>query len=319
MRRGSRAVALLLAALAVPHLVSAQPSAPARRIGYLGAGTGRGAADLVFGETLRRLGWIEGGTVAIESRWAGGDLDRLYAEVSELARLRVEVIAIVSTSPGAVAAVTYGSASIPVVVTMHDLRGLAGLGRPGGNITGPTFMFSDLHAKRLQLLKEAVPGARRVATLWRGSPFAGLDPHAAAAGLGLVIRRVEVTGPAEFEAAYATMARERAGALLVGSDDLFLLQRRQIAELSAGHRLPTICDLREYVEAGALMSYGPSLTDMARSAAVYVDKILRGARPGDLPIEQPKKFELVVNLRTAKAIGLTIPQSLLQRADEVIQ
>jgi putative ABC transport system substrate-binding protein len=276
---------------------------------------------------LRDLGWIEGRNLRVEWRWADGKVERLSGFATELAKLNVDLI-VAPQSDSALAAKRV-TRTIPIVHVLAGdpiADGLAtSLARSGGNVTGLTMTPSpEIAGKRLELLKETT-GASRIAVLRnpaRRYPYIELaqrEVNASAQVLGIQLRVVEAGGPDQFEAAFAAMVRGRTEALLTLEDSMFWLHRRVLAEIEAKYRLPTMHDLREYVEAGSLMAYGPDLRDLFRRAATYVDKILKGAKPADLPIEQPTKFELVINLKTAKALGLTIPQSLLLRADEVIE
>ncbi len=267
---------------------------------------------------------VEGQDIAIESRWAEGKHDRLPALAADLVRSKVDVIVV--GSGAATQAAQQATRTIPIVMsTVADPVGsglVASLARPGGNVTGLTIMSTDLAGKQLQLLREVVPKVSRVAFLRNPdnpSSAAGLrEAEAAARGLGVRLQTLEARNPQEIDSAFAAMTRERAGALLILPDGIFLSQRRQIAELAVKRRLPSIDGRTEYAEAGGLMAYSANFFDLQRRAATYVDKILKGAKPADLPVAQPTKFELVINLRTAKAIGLTIPPSLLQRADQII-
>jgi putative ABC transport system substrate-binding protein len=315
----------LLAASRVAH---AQPAGKVHRIGYLGSGSITSNPHLpgAFRQGLRELGWIEGQNIVIEYRFADGRLDRLPALAAEVVRLKVDIIA-ASPTPAALAAKN-ATGTIPIVFTsVPDPVGLglvASLARPGGNVTGLTYSVGfNIFGKDLELLKEAVPKARRVAVLSNpaspSQPLTMSEIRDAARSLGLQLLLVEARGPGDFDGAFAAMAKERVGALFVVTDPAFIPHRARLTELTAKNRLPSIFTQREDAEAGALMSYGPSLSDMYRRAATYVDKILKGAKPADLPVEQPTKFELVINLKTARAIGLTLPQSLVQRADEVIR
>jgi putative ABC transport system substrate-binding protein len=315
----------LLAASRVAH---AQPAGKVHRIGYLGAGSSTSNPHLpgAFRQGLRELGWIEGQNIVIEYRFAEGRLDRLPDLAAEVVRLKVDIIT-ASPTPAALAAKN-ATGTIPIVFTsVPDPVGLglvASLARPGGNVTGLTYSVGfNIFGKDLELLKEAVPRARRVAVLSNpaspSQPLTMSEIRDAARSLGLQLLLVEARGPGDFDGAFAAMAKERVGALFVVTDPAFIPHRARLTELTAKNRLPSIFTQREDAEAGALMSYGPSLSDMYRRAATYVDKILKGAKPADLPVEQPTKFELVINLKTARAIGLTLPQSLVQRADEVIR
>jgi putative ABC transport system substrate-binding protein len=315
----------LLAASRVAH---AQPAGKVHRIGYLGSGSITSNPHLpgAFRQGLRELGWIEGQNIVIEYRFADGRLDRLPALAAEIVGLKVDIIA-ASPTPAALAAKN-ATGTIPIVFTsVPDPVGLglvASLARPGGNVTGLTYSVGfNIFGKDLELLKEAVPKARRVAVLSNpaspSQPLTMSEIRDAARSLGLQLLLVEARRPGDFDGAFAAMAKERVGALFVVTDPAFIPHRARLTELTAKNRLPSIFTQREDAEAGALMSYGPSLSDMYRRAATYVDKILKGAKPADLPVEQPTKFELVINLKTARAIGLTLPQSLVQRADEIIR
>jgi len=321
------AVFILTASLAA----EAQPTGKIYRIGYLAAGWGSGTAYLrpleAFRQGLRELGWVEGQNVLIEYRFAEGRLERLPGLAEELVRLKVDVIA-ASPTPAALAAKN-ATRTIPIVgMSLTEPVGVglvASLARPGGNVTGVAYGFdTDIFGKQLELLKEVIPKVRRVAVLSNpgnspAQPLIMSSVEGAARSLGLQLQLLEARGPGEFDSAFAVMAKERAGALLVTGDPMFFLHRARLAELAVKNRLPSMSTQGQWVEAGGLMSYGPSFPDLYRRAATYVDKILKGARPADLPIEQPTKFELVINLKTAQALGLTIPRSLLQRADQVIE
>jgi putative ABC transport system substrate-binding protein len=321
------AVFILAASLAA----EAQPTGKVYRIGYLSQGSGSSSAYLrpleEFRQGLRDLGWVEGQNVIIEYRFAEGQPDRLPALAEELVRLKVDVIAATPT-PAAVAAKN-ATRTIPIVgmgLTEPVALGLvASLPRPGGNVTGVTYSVdADIFAKQLELLREVVPKVRKVAVLSNPGSNPALtliitSIKTAAGSLGLQLQLLEVRAPGEFDNAFAAMANERTGALLVTGDPMLLLNRTRLADLAKKYRVPSMSTQGQWVEAGGLMSYGPSLPDLWRRAATYVDKIIKGARPADLPIEQPTKFELVINLKTAKALGLTFPRSLLQRADQVIE
>jgi putative ABC transport system substrate-binding protein len=322
--------AMLGLVLLVTPLADAQPAGRVYRIGYLTAGSPTGdtrARDALL-EGLRELGWVEGRNIVIEQRFAEGRLDRFPDLAAELVRLKVDVIAASTASP--VMAARNATATIPIVmlaVTDPVGRGLvASLSRPGGNVTGVAYgVGTDTFGKGLELLKEAVPRVRRVAVLSNpdspGQLLMTTHIKGAARSLGLEIQLVEARGPAQFDAAFAAMARGGAEALLVVTDPTYLLPgaAARLADLAARGRLPSMHAQRPPVEAGGLMSYGPSIVALFRRGAVFVDRILKGARPADLPVEQPTKFELVINLKTAKALGLTIPPAVLARADEVIQ
>jgi putative ABC transport system substrate-binding protein len=316
--------------LAAPLAAEAQPPEKVPRVGYLNPGSPSDPLSQrrleAFRQGLRDLGYVEGQNIAIESRWAEGQYDRYPALAADLVRSKVDVI--VAQSGAATQAAQQATRTIPIVMSLvNDPVGsglVASLARPGGNVTGLTIISPDLVGKQLQLLKEVVPEVSRVALLRHPDNPASAaqlrEAEAAARALGVRLQTLEARGPQEIDSAFAAMTRERAGALLIIPDAIFVNQRRQIAELAAKRRLPSIYGgTTGYAEAGGLMVYGPNPLDLKRRAATYVDKILKGAKPGDLPVEQPTKFELVINLKTAKALGLTIPQSLLLRADEVIE
>ncbi len=330
MKRGMAGllVALALGLLAAPTAAAQPPRMP--RIGYLEAySPSAGALRLEsFRQGLRELGYVEGQNVAIEYRDAAGDTERLSQFAAELVRLRVDVIVTLAT-PGALAARRATNAIPIVVVAMADpvRDGLvASLARPGGNITGSTFLGPELVPKRLELLKEAVPGASRVAVLWHPEVYSERtmtdmlkETEGAARTLGVQLQALGARGPNDFAGAFAAMRRGRADALIVFPSPMFYYEHRRIVDLAAKARLPAVYPWREGVDAGGLMGYGASIPDLFRRAATYVDKILKGTKPADLPVEQPTRFELVVNLKTAKALGLTFPQTILVRADQVIQ
>ena len=314
--------------LAAPLAAWAQPVAKPPRIGLLAPGSASDASLRLeaFLQGLRERGLIEGENVVIEYRWGGGRLDRLPDLAAELVRLKVD--AIFAPASAATIAAQNATKTMPIVTaTFGDPVGrgtIASLARPGGNVTGLSYSVGpEISSKQLELLKEVVPKVSRVAVLGNpdNPPYGAFLREAEVAGrsLGVQLQVLEARGPNDFDRAFAAMVKQRAGALLVLAEPVSLLHRTPLAELAAKNRLPAIYGFREYVEAGGLLAYGPNLSDLWRRAATYVDKILKGARPGDLPVEQPTKFELVINLKTAKALGLTIPPSLLGRADEVIQ
>ena len=320
-------VAGTLGLLATPLVAEAQAGGKVARIGFLETGSlsanlhGRGS----FRERLRELGYLEGRNVAFESRGADGKVEQLAGLATELIGLKVDVI--VTAGSEAVLAAKQATSTIPIVMAIvSDPVGLgiiASLARPGGNVTGVTDLDIEQIGKRLELLKELVPGLSRVALVWkRGHPKeqeALREAEVAARSVGIRLQRVGVREPDEFQGAFTAMTREHAGAFLVVADTMFSTHRVRLVDLAAKGRLPAIFWRREFVEAGGLMSYGSSYSEQYRHAATYVDKILKGAKPADLPVEQPTKFELVINLKTAKALGLTIPPSVLARADEVIE
>ena len=320
--------ALVGSLLGEPRIGHAQPTGRVYRIGILSGGSAMTSRRFpeAFKEGLRELGWVEGQNIVVETRFADGKLDRLADLAADLVRLKVDVI-VAGPSPSARAAKN-ATATIPIVMTgvgFPDELGLvASLARPGGNVTGVAFSVGpEIFGKGLELLKEVAPKLRRVAILSNprnpGHTVAIRNVKDAARSLGLQPLFMETVGPEELDGAFTAMARERVAALLVVTDPLFVAQRAQVADLAARIRRPAVYSVREFVEAGGLMSYGPSLIAQYRRAAVFVDKILRGTKPADLPVEQPTKYELAINLKTAKALGLTIPDSLLQRADELVQ
>jgi ABC-type uncharacterized transport system substrate-binding protein len=313
--------------LAVPLAAVAQQAGKVPRIGYLGTRTLPDFGVDAFRQGLRELGWIEGQNIVVDYRLAEGQLDRLPDLAAELVRLKVDII-VAQATPGAAAA-KKATDTIPIVmVPVGDPVGLgliASLARPGGNVTGLSYSVGGLEiiGKQLELLKETLPKIRRVAILLNPAnptrPVAMRDVEVAARSLALQLQFVEARHPDEFDSAFGAMGKARTGGLVVMADTMFVLHRTRLADLAARRRLPTAYGWREHVEAGGLMSYGPSLSDLFRRSATFIDRILKGAHPGDLPVEQPTKFELVINAKTAKALGLTIPQSLLARADQVIQ
>jgi putative ABC transport system substrate-binding protein len=318
----------LAGAVAVPLAVEAQSAAKVYRIGFLSSSSSSaGIARLeAFKHGLRELGYLEGQNLAIEYRWAEGKNDRLPALAADLVRLRVDVIVTQGTLTALAARRT--TSTIPIVFTVagDPLRAglIASLARPGGNVTGLAVMGSEMTAKRLELLREAVPALARIAVLWNSANPSSTpefkETETAARALGMQAQSVEVKDASMLDRAFAAMIREQAKAIIVLSDNMLFGQRKQIAHLAAHQRLAGIAWTREFAEdGGLLMVYGPDISEMHRRAAAYVGKILRGANPADLPVEQPTKFELVINLKTAKALGLTIPPSLLARADQVIE
>ncbi len=323
--RLAAAAALLL--LAAPLTPDAQPAGKVHRIGYLSSGSSTVTPHVIeaFRQGLRELGWVEGQNIVIAYRFAEYKYDRLPDLAAELVRLKVDII--VAPATPAAAAAKKATGTIPIVmIGVGDPVGtgfVASLARPGGNVTGSSYSVGlEIYAKHLELLKEAVPKVRRVAILSNPTnPAHALwmsEIKDAGRSLGVQLQFLEARGPTEFDGAFAAMAKERAGALLVVADGMFMLHRTRLADLAAKSRLPSL-GYKELVEAGGLMSYGPSLPDLWRRAATFVDKILKGAKPADLPVEQPAKFELVINVKTARALGFTIPQRLLVRADQVIE
>jgi putative ABC transport system substrate-binding protein len=329
MRFPRRAFLALLAgtALARPGRASAQPSGKIHRVGFLGNSTEALEANLVgpFREGLRERGYTEGQNVNIVYRWAEGKYERLPTLVAELIAAPVDII--VTAGTPAALAVKRATTTIPLVmVAVGDPVGtglVKSLAHPGGNLTGLVSIAPDLEGKRLELLAEVVPKLSSVAFLMNlANPFhvtSETQARAAAKALNLRIAFFPIVAEAEFEPAFQAIAAQRPGALVMLADRLFLHHRERIVEFSARHRLPTVYAYVELVRAGGLMSFGPSYPGMHRRAAYFVDRILKGARAADLPMEQPNKFELLINLKTARAYGLTIPQPVLLRADEVIE
>jgi putative ABC transport system substrate-binding protein len=313
-------LAMVSGSLLAAPLAAAAQQVKINRIGVLTAGPIE-----PFRQSLRELGYVEGQNVALEVRQTEGKPERLEELAFELARLKVDVI--VATYPAAVFSARRASATIPIVMVNTpdpvDLGFVASLARPGGNITGVTSLSVDVSLKQLELLKEAVPRASRIAVLWNpDNPWhpvtvKGLQGRGRA--LGVQLQFLPVRGPDEFDKAYQAMLTNRAQAIVVLADPMTFVHRRELANLAVKHGLPTMGSLRAYAEAGSLLSFWAEGTDLWRRAATYVDKIFKGARPGDLPIEQPTRYELVVNLKTAKALGLKIPPSVLARADQVIE
>ena len=320
-------ISLALSILLVAFSSEAQQPAKVPRVGMLlGPSRAAAAANIeAFRQGLRELGYVEGQNIAVELRFGEGKVDLLPDLAAELVRLRADVI--VTWGTPAAGAAKKATSTIPIVmaaaVNPVGTGLVASLARPGGNITGLSSGFSEMYGKTLELLKEVVPRVPRIGVLWNpDNPATTLgfkETQAAARTLRVKLQPLEVRDPTEFEGAFAAMIRERAGALQVIHELMFFTHRQRIVELVAKNRLPAVYARREYVDAGGLMSYGVNFRDNFRRAAAYVDKILKGANPADLPVEQPTRFELVINLKTAKALGLTIPQSVLFRADHVIQ
>jgi len=327
-------VALVLNVIAAPLAAEAQRS-EVPRIGILSSFAKPDPHVEALKRGIRVLGWVEGENVVLENRYANGQFERLPALAADLVRVKVDVI-VVDACGAPLNAASQATSAIPIVVAAcnDDLVAtglISSLARPGGNLTGLSELTPELGAKRLELLKEVAPRARRVAVLWNpaySERFSAnfrfwssdwKEMRAAAQVLSMTLQSVEIRGPDDLAAAFSAMARERAEALTTFSDRLIVLHRERIADLAAKNRLPAVYASREIVDAGGLMSYGSSPADMFQRAAVYVDKILKGAKPADLPVEQPTKFTFVINLKAAKALGLTISQSLLIRADDAIQ
>jgi putative ABC transport system substrate-binding protein len=318
-------VALMLSLLAVPLAAAAQPSGHVYRIGFLSTDPLSGHLWEALLDGLREHGYSEGRNLVFERRFSEGKAERFPELAAELVRLRVDCI-LVSTTPAALAA-KHATQTIPIVMTtaIDPVGGglVASLARPGGNLTGLSVLAPELSGKRLELLQEVVPGLTRVAVLWNAANPANAaawhETQAAAGALGLRLHAQAVRDTQDFEGAFARMAQARPEALLVLEDALINMHQPHIAEFVTQQHLPSVFVHREWVMAGGLMSYGPSLPDLFRRAATYVDKLLKGAKPADLPVEQPMKFELVLNLKTAQALGLMIPPRVLFQADEVLR
>jgi ABC-type uncharacterized transport system substrate-binding protein len=319
-------IALFSSAAAWPLVAGAETPSKIPRVGYIGGATQMEASNRfeAFRQGLRDLGYVEGHTIALEVRWAEGRMERMQELVAELVSLKVDVL-VAGTTP-AVLAAKKATGTIPIVMLATDPVGLgliASLARPGGNVTGLSYFNEAISGKRLQLLQELVPGLTRVAVL--RNPLSGTDAifwretEVAARKLGVELQPFEVRGPDDFEAAFAAAKRGNAQALIVFDDVLTLTYRHRIVPLAASSRLPALYGLREFPDNGGLLSYGPNLTDHLRRLATFVDKILKGAKPADLPVEQPTKFDLIINRKTANALGITVPPSLLAQADEVIE
>jgi putative ABC transport system substrate-binding protein len=313
---------------ATPLAAEAQQAAKIVRIGWLGLNLAS-APHLpeTFRQGLRDLGYVEGRNLVIEYRDAEGKSERLPALAAELVALKVDVILALGTLQALAA--KQATRTLPIVFASGDPVGgglVTSLARPGGNLTGLSALNTDLVGKGLELLMQTVPGVSRVAALWQPGGLGERmekdilkEADVAARALGVRLQFVEARGPADFDRAFSEMTRVRAGALDVLPCSMFIAERRRLVDLAAKNRLPAVYPWRDGVDAGGLMSYGANNADLFRRASTYVDKILKGAKPADLPVEQPTKFELVINLKTAKALGLTIPPSVLGRADEIIQ
>ena len=320
---------LTLCAMLFALCFSAEAQQPGKvpRIGFLGNSTAALEANLIgpFREGLRDLGYIEGKNISIEYRWAEGKYERFPDLIAELIALKVDVVVIAGTP--ATQAYQKARTSIPlVVVAVGDPVGtgiVASLNRPGGNITGLTSISPELEGKRIELLREVIPKLSHIAVLWNPKnayhAIENKQVEAAAAALRMKVLYLGVETHEQLDNAFAQIVKERPGALLVLADRVFLHNRVLIMDFAAKHRLPGVYAYVELVEAGGLMSYGPNYADMHRRAATYVDKILKGTKPADLPVEAPIKFELVINLKAAKRIGVTVPPSVLYRADRVIK
>jgi putative ABC transport system substrate-binding protein len=315
-------------AVLAPLAAEAQQAGTVYRIGYLSPGRRDQVAHIwdAFERTLRDLGYVEGRNIVLERRFADGKLEQLPKLVAELVRLKVDLI--VAGTNASIVAAKQATTAIPIVMVLAldpvGMGFIASYAKPGGNLTGTAFDVSpETAGKTVELLKEIAPRLTRLAVFWNPS-FPGRRQYVKSAEdagqrLGIAVDVTEMRMSTEIDPALAAVSSQRVGAIFVISDPVLYARRRDIAVWAVKDGRPTVCDLREFVEAGSLMSYGASMAELARRAAMYVDKILKGAKPADLPVEQPTKFELVINRKTAKALGLTIPQSLLLRADQVIE
>ena len=321
---GTFALAPVLILCATPRVAEAQQPTKVFRIVELNPSSAPQEQQRVFRQTLRELGYVQGENILIEDRFAAGSEDRLRESAAEAVRLKVDVIFAVSSL--AIRAATNATKTIPIVGL--DLESdpvasgfIAGLARPGGNLTGVFLDLPELNGKGLELLKEAIPGIARVAVLRDPAQNTALlrGAEVAARSLGLQLQIVEARGSSDLESAFRAAVRGRNRALMVIPSPRFGAHRKLIGDLAAKHRLPTTSMFSHYTETGLLMSYGPNLYGLFSQAAIYVDKILKGAKPGDLPVQRPTRFKMIVNLKTARALGLTVPQSILIRADRVIQ
>jgi putative tryptophan/tyrosine transport system substrate-binding protein len=321
-------LALAIGVVAAPFLAASQPSQRVYRVGHLAAGgrTPDGAPPSPLREGLRELGYLEGKNVAYEARFAEGRMERLPDLAAELVRLKVDVL--VAQGGLAVAAARQATSTIPIVIGLAAgdavaMRWIESLARPGGNVTGLSDESVQLSAKRMELLKEAVPKAARIAVLWnandQGMTLRYQEIEKAAQILRVEVQPLGVREPDDFGVAFSTMTRRRPDALFLVADALTMLNRKRVVEFAATHRIPAMYEASFIVRDGGLMSYGPSPEDSFRRAALYIDRIFKGAKPGHLPAEQPTRYYLAVNLKTAATLGVTIPPSLLLRADDVVQ
>ena len=326
MKRRQFIALLSIAAAGWPLAARAQPAAKVHRIGFLwDSPTVFPEAMDAFRQAMRDLGYVDGRNLAIEYRWAEGKPERMRELANELVRLKVDVI--IAPSSIYTQAAKQATSTVPIVFFSHaDPLGsghVASLARPGGNVTGLSLMMTETNVKLLELLKDAIPGLKRVAVVYDpATPSHGPGLRAieiAAPALGFALQALPVRSPSEYENAFADMSRERSEAVLFLSTPLYTAGARRLAELAIAHKLPSIYAPREHVEVGGLMSYGPDRADLWRRGAIHVDKILRGARPADLPVEQPTKFDLAVNMKTARALGLAIPEAFLLRANRVVE
>jgi len=319
-------IAALASALLLAGALTGEAQRPtaAPHVGFLGMDSQMQAEWLAaFRDELRQRGWVDGQTMVIDYRWAEGQFDRLPALAVELVALKVNVIA--TAAPPAVRAAQRATTTIPIVMSAHDPIGMGfvkSLAHPGGNITGVAFQDDDLSQKRLDLLRQTVPGLARVAVIWNregGGTSAVQAVEAAARVLGLQVLTLEIREPSDFATAFATAKTWRAQGLAQLASPFITRNRAVFLELLASNRLPATCEMRRYVVEGCLMTYSANLNGMFRRMAYYVDRILKGTQPADLPVEQPREFELVINLKTARELGLSVPQILLLQANETVQ
>jgi putative ABC transport system substrate-binding protein len=324
--RSTLIIVLAFVLLVAPLAGGAQQAGKVYRMGWI-SGLAPGSAPHLSAamiQALRDLGWVEGQNLVIDYGYAEGRFDRLPALVVGLLRAKPDVILAQGDQP--IKAAKEATATVPIVMIACDAVAaglIVSLARPGGNITGVTCISREIAGKRIELLRESLPHLDRLAVLYNpddpGKAIEWRETEVAGRALGRKVTAVPIRDPKEFQGAFAAITQERTDGLIILGDPFTILHGRALVDLAAKHRLPTMAAYGEFVTSGALMSYGPNLVEMRRMAAVYIDKVLRGARPADLPVEQPRKFELIVNLKVAKALGLTIPQALLQRADQVIQ
>ncbi len=326
------AFGIVLGLFSAPFAADAQQAGKVARIGILCVGIcpllplGVGPNDTAFVEGLREVGYIDGQNLSVDVRGIGSSYNQLPALVAGLIQRKVDVIVALGSSASAQAAKN-ATSTIPIVMVgvadAVEVKLIASLGRPGGNVTGLTVPFAQLATKQLELLKQADPRLSRVAVLWNPSGPAGgpgvEQIEVAARSLGVQVQPVEVRGPGDFEGAFSAITQRHANGLFVTEDPIFSVRRGEIALFALKNRLPTISSFREFAEAGGLMTYGPNGPDLFRRAATFVGKILNGAKPADLPVEEPVRYELIINLSTAKALGLKVPQSLLLGADQALE
>ena len=320
-------ITLLGGAAAWPMAARAQQRPNVPRVGYLFSLAQAESRHLweACRQGLRELGYVEGQNIFLEARWAEGKYDRLPALVAELEQLKVDVLIAAATPTNIAAKAGTGTMPVVFVAVADPVRAglIASLARPGGRFTGLSLLTPETSGKRLQLLTEAVPNVRRVTVLLNPGNLANFvfveETQAAARPLGIELQLLEVRNPSDVERAFVTASAGRVNAMVVFDDPFIHSHRARIIELAAHHRLPAICGTREYADEGLLMAYGPHRPDLYRRSAVFLDKILKGAKPADIPVEQPTRFELIVNLKAAKALGLELPTVLTYRADEVIE